>query len=246
LDDSGDFAVNDYVVICAKGSYGDDNVWTPASSKIAKVTAVSSNTLTIDGSGLTVAVGDYALNIGADTGGTSPNFDGSDITLYDDPAGTTASTLDYLLTGSSAGFIGWVNRGAIECDLLITDSNDLMLGIEIAKPLLLQRVHYTYRGTRPTLTIDTGSAALPAGLEFSEVIIAAESGTTDQLDTLTGGVAGDTLVLVADSTDTITLSEDGNLEVVGTSRILHGATGDNITLRFDGTSWYELSFSDHM
>lgn len=240
LHDSGDIAADDYVMVCTAGSYGEDNVWTPALSKVAKVTAVASNVLTISGSGLTVAVGDYCLCLGADTGGTAPNFDASDLTLYDDPAGTTASSYDYLLTGSSSGFIGWVNRGAIECDLLVTDSSNVPLSVEIAKPLLQQRVNYAYRGTRPTHTIASGEITLADGLEASEVILAAESSTTDTLDTITGGVAGDVLYLTADSGDTITVSETDNVSLESTVAL----TGDLIlTLRYDGTTWDEISYT---
>jgi hypothetical protein len=241
LDRSGDIAVNDYIMVCTKGSYGDDNVWTPVSTKIAKVTAVSSDTLTIDGSGLSVAVGDYVLNLGADTGGTSPNFDGSDITLYDDPAGAAASANEYLLTGSSAGFIGWTNRGAIECDLLVTDSSDFPLSVEIAKPLLLQRLGYAYRGTRPTLTLSGDTLTLPGDQSSSEVVVAAETSTTDTLSSINGGVAGDLLFLTADAGDTITVDEAGDISLAGTTVELSGDV--ILVLRYDGTTWDEVSLT---
>lgn len=74
------------------------------------------------------------------------------------------------------------------------------------------------------------------------VVLAAESSTSDTLDTLTvtGARAGDVVVLVADTGDTITV-DDANVDLAAGTRAI--APGGSLGLRFDGTSWVELFFT---
>ena len=91
-----------------------------------------------------------------------------------------------------------------------------------------------------TVTIATGVATVTALTPV--VVLAAESSTTDQLDTLTVAnvSAGDTVILVADTGDTITV-DDANIDLASASRAI--APGGSLGLRYDGTSWVELYFT---
>jgi hypothetical protein len=90
-----------------------------------------------------------------------------------------------------------------------------------------------------TVTIATGVATVASATPV--VVLAAESGTADQLDTLTvtGAIAGDTLMLVADTGDTITV-DDANIDLGAATRAI--APGGTLLVRYDGTSWVEVSF----
>lgn len=77
----------------------------------------------------------------------------------------------------------------------------------------------------------------------SFVAAAAESGTTDTVDSiaLSGATAtnGDLLIIIADTGDTITF-DDANIDLGDTTRAV--APGGIIILRYDGTSWVEVVF----
>ena len=92
-------------------------------------------------------------------------------------------------------------------------------------------------GAPTIVTIATGVATITTGF----VALAAESSTTDQLDTLTlsGAGAGDIVLLVADVGDTITV-DDANIDLGAATRAI--GPGGCLALRHDGTSWAELFF----
>lgn len=89
------------------------------------------------------------------------------------------------------------------------------------------------------VTIASGVATVPTLTPV--VVLAAESSTADQLDTLTvsGAIAGDTVLLVADTGDTITV-DDANIDLGAGTRAI--APGGSLALRYDGTGWAEVSF----
>ena len=74
------------------------------------------------------------------------------------------------------------------------------------------------------------------------IVLAAESSTADQLDTLTVAdiQAGDTTILVADTGATITV-DDANIDLGAATRAI--APGGSLGLRYDGTSWVETYFT---
>lgn len=92
-------------------------------------------------------------------------------------------------------------------------------------------------GAPTVVTIATGVATITG----SFVALAAESGTADQLDTLTlaGAAAGDYVLIVPDTGDTITV-DDANINLGAATRAV--APGGHISLYFDGTEWNELTF----
>ena len=91
-----------------------------------------------------------------------------------------------------------------------------------------------------TVTIATGVATVANLTPI--VVLAAEDGTADTLTTLTvaGVLTGDTVILVADTGDTITV-DDANIDLAAATRAI--APGGSLGLRYDGTSWVELYFT---
>lgn len=92
-------------------------------------------------------------------------------------------------------------------------------------------------GAHEVVTIATGVATITK----SNVWLAAESSTSDQLDTLTlaGAADGDVVFLRSDTGDTITV-DDANIDLGAATRAI--APGGCLALIFDGTSWAELFF----
>lgn len=92
-------------------------------------------------------------------------------------------------------------------------------------------------GAPDVVTIASGVATITKGF----TALAAESSTTDTVDTLTlvGAGEGDVVLIVADTGDTITF-DDANIDLGAATRAV--APGGCIALRFDGTSWVEMFF----
>jgi len=129
----GEFVQNDYFMVCNAVLYGDSSLYIPQTSKISKVTsdpsAAVDDQLTIDPA-VTLAEGDFLLNLGADGASaplSAPDYDGSLVTLYTDPVGNTANPNDYILTGQNGQFRGWIEGGYEVVDLLIADESGVPL-----------------------------------------------------------------------------------------------------------------------
>lgn len=92
-------------------------------------------------------------------------------------------------------------------------------------------------GEPEDVTIASGVATITQ----SFVRLAAQSGTADQLDTLTlaDAAEGDLALLIADTGDTITV-DDANINLGAATRAV--APGGCILLRYDGTEWTEMFF----
>ena len=108
---TGDFIANDYLMVCTQQFYGGSYFYVPDTTRVAQVQSVTpgaTGTLTLTGN-LVVEVGEWLLNLGADTGGVAPNYDGSRHVLYTDPGGNTAVNGHYVSTASQGGvFICWL------------------------------------------------------------------------------------------------------------------------------------------
>ena len=92
-----------------------------------------------------------------------------------------------------------------------------------------------------TLTLSAGAVTVTQRLH----IIAAESGTADDLDTLSGGVSGSTVILVADSGDTITVTAAGNIEL-NNGHELDLTSNKTLELFYDGTQWTDLGATNRL
>lgn len=88
-----------------------------------------------------------------------------------------------------------------------------------------------------TVTIASGVATVPA--LTPHVVLAAESSTSDQLDTLTvtGARLGDTVLLTADAGDTITV-DDANIDLSAATIALSGVI--SLLLWYNGTGWSQI------
>lgn len=91
-----------------------------------------------------------------------------------------------------------------------------------------------------SITIAGGVATVAA---LSPVILLiGEGAANDTLDTLTvaNARAGDTVILISDGSDTITV-DDANIDLGAATRAI--AVGGCLGLRFDGTGWLETFFT---
>ena len=99
---------------------------------------------------------------------------------------------------------------------------------------------------QPATARNQQSATIASGVltiaKLTPVVeVVGEGAADDQLDTLTvtDAVAGDTVILISDGSDTITV-DDANIDLGGATRAV--APGGNLHLRYDGTTWAEVSF----
>jgi hypothetical protein len=97
-------------------------------------------------------------------------------------------------------------------------------------------------GIRTAHTISGGVVSVTLGVNT----LAAESGVTDDVDTISGAAprtvqAGDTIVVLADTGDTITLKHNtGNLHLDGSAdKAL--VNGNQLMLLYDGTDWQQIT-----
>jgi hypothetical protein len=135
----GEVLASDYLIACTQTAYGNSSLYIPNMNKITRVTSRGTTDDELNVSPVpSVALGDYFLNIGADSAVaplTAPNFDGSLIAIYDDNTGQIAHATKYLLTGSNGQFEGWLSSATLAVDLLITDtSNNPIVVIPFVSP----------------------------------------------------------------------------------------------------------------
>jgi hypothetical protein len=95
------------------------------------------------------------------------------------------------------------------------------------------------------VTISSGVATVdPGGDGYGHYIIAAESGTADDLDTISGAAAGDIILLRADTGDSITLVHgSGNLYLPNSENVTISQY-EMVMLYFTSTSWRMVIGSD--
>lgn len=70
------------------------------------------------------------------------------------------------------------------------------------------------------------------------------TGSSDTVNTITGGTQGDFLILIGSSGKTITFADNVDNLKLQTDRVL-SAPGDKLTLFFDGANWTELFYADN-
>tara|TARA_X000001382_G_scaffold58660_1_gene40284 strand:- start:3414 stop:6350 length:2937 start_codon:yes stop_codon:yes gene_type:complete len=93
-------------------------------------------------------------------------------------------------------------------------------------------------------SFDLVSGAMTVYMNYQ--VVGAESGTTDTLTTLNNGIQGRTVTLTSVGTDTITVTEGGNLKLNSAGNFtLSGSGYDSITFLCVGTNWVEISRSDN-
>jgi hypothetical protein len=91
------------------------------------VTTAAAQQLTMSGS-FSVADGDQLVNLGADTGSSSPAYDASPVSIYSDPAATNAISNSRVTTDSS-GKYSYYTRGDGKCWELIRDASGTLVDV---------------------------------------------------------------------------------------------------------------------
>jgi hypothetical protein len=124
LYDVGRIQASDYIMVCSKQSDGNANAWTPSVSSIRQVSSVDSDIQITVAAAVTVNEGDLILCLGADTGGATPNYDGSLVTLYEDRTGTSAMTTDYVTTGDDGSFYAFADAEWDNSFVLVNDASE--------------------------------------------------------------------------------------------------------------------------
>ena len=81
-------------------------------TKFYVVNSVTATTIVLAGA-TSVLDGSLILNLGADTGTTAPNYDGSSAAIYSDSAGSSAISNSRVTTDAQGGYAYWVNRSAV-------------------------------------------------------------------------------------------------------------------------------------
>lgn len=96
-------------------------------------------------------------------------------------------------------------------------------------------------GSPTVVTIASGVAVIPPSASY--IRLAAESSTSDQLDTITkpNAQVGDRLTLEADAGDTITV-DDANIDLGGATRVLTDV-GQYLVVQYNGAGWSEVSYA---
>ena len=70
------------------------------------VSSVTATTVVV-GSAVSVTAGDYIVNLGPDTGSSTPNWDGSGVTVYSTPTTATAVTQSRVTADSNGNYGYW-------------------------------------------------------------------------------------------------------------------------------------------
>jgi len=140
--------------------------------------------------------------------------------------------------GVSVGKIdvsGAVTAGSLvsQGDADITGDNNVTGDAKISGDLALK--------SPTTLTISSGEIKITKSYH----LVAVEVGTTDDLDTISGGQVGGLLVLQASTAAKTVVCKDGtgNLKLAGDFSLDN--TQDSIYLIYDGSNWIELSRSNN-
>jgi len=146
---------------------------------------------------------------------------------------------DGSVTNTEFGHLDGVVLGTAVADtiLAVDSSKNLTLGTGnlTLKNLLLDG--FLNLGSPSTLTISSGVVTADSSFHLLDTESAA---STDDLDTINGGTIGDIMLLkTVDNARDVTLTENGNIRVIGSSASLT-VTQSVVILYFDGTNWFEL------
>lgn len=189
------------------------------------VASVTATTLVLDSGTLTVADKDVVVNLGPDTGTTAPNWDGSSISIYDEPSEVASAVSNSRVTCDSEGGYGyWTNAGDA-WEVVRDGSGD---------PSEVITGAVRVRGFGAATTFADGDATPDVSASAELFKTANTSATTiTGFDNATEGqrivvVVGDALTTL-DFTGT-TLKGNGGRDYLANS-------GDIISAIYDGTNW---------
>lgn len=104
------------------------------------------------------------------------------------------------------------------------------------------------------LVLDVGAATISIGVTesittatgtYMLVSCSAGGGCTPATPAISNGTeVGQILILQITGSNNITLTDDLNLQLGGATRVMDAAKGDIITLMWNGTDWFEISWTD--
>lgn len=131
----GQFLVNNYLIACSPTNYGNSTLYVPDLNRIVRVATFGANAVATQAaadddrlnfvSSVTLYEGDYLLNLGNDSSPaptTTPNYDGSTVTIYDDNVGNNSISGGYVLTGQGGNFYCWLESGTQAVDVLVQNT----------------------------------------------------------------------------------------------------------------------------
>ena len=142
---------------------------------------------------------------------------------------TTSPTLGYAKVASTTEYI-WDKDGDVNINNLSLAGN------------MTLNSGFLNLGIPTELTIAAGVITVT---QTPHTVDTQDDDPTDNLVTINGGIEGDIIILSAESGGrTVVLKDDtGNLRLAGDFSL--DALNDNITLRFNGTSWVQLAKSNN-
>lgn len=110
---------------------GDKFIVGTDTTKYRTVLSTTSTTIEVS-QAVTVSLGDILVNLGEDTGGMGPIYDGSSIVIYSDMAGTVAISDSKVTTGSSGSYRYWLDNSDTTSWELVRDSSNRPFAVQVA------------------------------------------------------------------------------------------------------------------
>lgn len=207
VDAGHSFAVGDKYLL----NPGSDNTFSGTDT----VQSVTATQITM-GQSVTVAAGDTLVNLGPDTGTSTPNYDASPVVIYSDADGSTTIS-NSRVTASSSGEYGYYTKGDGRAWELIRDGNDAVVDCVLGHGRVAGRVNVQdYGAVGDGATADTAriQAAMTTGA--SEVYIPAGTYMVLADSTIASDRDGDGGV-VPSSSQSIFLAADATVKAIASS-----------------------------
>ena len=216
----------------------------PTKTKFAAVTSTTSNTVVFLGSGFAVSAFQILVNMGNDTGTSTPTFDGTTVLSYKDPQLSNQTDIAALLTSDSTGNYGYWHDGAQKWECVRDTSFNVVAIYTDIVPLV---------STLPTITSSTDNAVvrwdgIGGTAVQNSVLIVSDAGEVSGATSiamggaLTGATTGafSGAVTVASLSASGNVSAGGTLSVTGTSTLTGSVTATGsiavgTTLQVTGT-----------
>jgi hypothetical protein len=143
------------------------------------VSSRTSTTIIMTGGSFNVNTGDTILNLGADTGTSSPNYDVLGTTIYSDPGGIN-TIANSQLTSAATGEYGYWHKGPPLWELIRTSG-----GVLVASDLGVYPASLMSRSSTGTFDVIIGSST-PAGFTSESGLVGIFVNKTSSTATATG------------------------------------------------------------
>jgi len=193
---------------------------------------------------ITAANGASAFGVGispnfvTDAAGTHTNIIGAYITAPTvTNSGSSITNLASLYVAGAPSFAGTVTNGPYS---IFVDAGDVRFDGAIIGGSTLAFDGTLVQGAPVTETLD-GSGRMD--YVHSNIIVAANTGSADDLEIITTAPDGALLIIRPDTGDTITVVNTGNFKLDGGADFVMSSVNDRMYLQGDGTNWIEISRS---